>query len=98
MFITYALLIMFPCREFNDDLPDYETIHSIQSVHLPRDSGDPYNTSGRETDFAIIELVRSVNICQEKDQCWPIAPVSLVDQNIYIEGNQEVKTLGKTNT
>ena len=88
--------MMFPCREFDDDLPDFETIHSIKTIHLPRNSGDAYNTTGQKTDFAIIELVNSVNSCEENNrECWPISPVSLVDPFVFIEVNQIVKTLGK---
>ena len=78
---------------------DTETVHQIKRIHIPENSGNPYNTSGQKTDLAMIELVYSVNICTEKETqdglCWPITPVRLPDPFIYIKPLQEVRTLGK---
>jgi hypothetical protein len=62
-------------------------------------SGNPYKTNGQKTDFALIELVKDVNICSEleskKDLCWEVTPIMLPEQDISIEDLQVVRTLGK---
>ena len=87
------------CREFNDLVPDKETIHKIAKVHLPDNSGDPHESQGRETDFALIETVDDINNCVEQKQereCWPITPVRLPGPNLQdIPNLQEVRTLGR---
>ena len=88
-------LDLFPCREYIDGEPDHETIHAIKTIHLPVNTGDPYSTKGQKTDFAIVELVQSVNTCSETNRdCWPISPVKLVNPLTVIEPGQEVRTLG----
>ena len=87
------------CREYNDLDLDVETAHSIARVHLPDNSGDPHESQGRETDFALIETVDDINICDEPEQeknCWPITPVRLPGPNLRdIPNLQEVRTLGR---
>ena len=87
------------CREFNDLVPDKETIHKIARVHLPDNSGDPHESQGRETDFALIETVDDVDNCVEPEQrreCWPITSVRLTGPNFQnIRNLEEVRTLGR---
>jgi hypothetical protein len=89
----------FIYREHNDIEVGTETVHQIKGIHIPENSGNPYNTSGQKTDLAMIELVDSVNTCTEKETqdglCWTITPVRLPDPFIYIKPLQEVRTLGK---
>ena len=78
-------------RENSDLEPDTETIHDIKTIHLP--------TNQKQTsDFALIELVRSANICSaeetEDGRCWYIEPVKLPSPEIIIHENDTVRTLG----
>ena len=84
-------------REYNDFDPDHETVHNIARVHLPDNSGDPYTSEGRETDFALIETELDVNTCTERlRECWPITPVRLPGPSMqHIPNLMEVRTLGK---
>ena len=77
---------------------DTETIHQIKGIHIPENSGDPYDTSGEKTDLAIVELVNSINIFTkeetQKGLCWPVTPVRLPDTFVFINPLQKVRTLG----
>jgi len=83
-------------REYNDFTPDQETVHNIARVHLPDKSGNPYESQGEETDFALIETENDVNTCTERlRECWPITPVRLPGPNMqHIPNLEEVRTLG----
>eukprot|EP00092_Neocalanus_flemingeri_P055151 GFUD01065077.1.p1 GENE.GFUD01065077.1~~GFUD01065077.1.p1 ORF type:complete len:342 (+),score=69.68 GFUD01065077.1:41-1027(+) len=85
-------------RENSDQQADTETVHTIQAVHLPEKSGDPYQEpKGDWTDLALLELTRSVNHCEEKAStrdCWPIRKVRLPDPDIQISIGDAVRTLG----
>ena len=83
-------------RENNDNDADTETVHSIEKVFLPPNSGDPY-TMPNKTDLAIIETAEDVNVCEESNRdCWPITPVRLADpvKHQTIDALTEVRTLG----
>ena len=51
-----------------------------------------------KTDFALVELSRSVNLCspeeREGGRCWTVTPVRLPDPFIYIKELEIVRTLG----
>ena len=86
-------MIFTHLRENNDLEADVETIHEIKTIHLTT-----INNSNNETDFALIELVRSANICSPEDtkdrKCWSIKPVTLPSPQISIPEKQTVRTLG----
>ena len=86
-------------RENSDLISDTETVHIIKTIHLPENSGKPYETRGQRTDFALIELAESSNTCTQEEtaqgRCWPVTPVRLPDPSIQIKEGQRVRTLGK---
>ena len=88
----------FLLRENSDNSADTETVHSIKSVHLPRQSGDPYlGILGDKTDLALLELKNGANECEDIGRCWPIQPVRLPQPDIQINNGDPVRTLGKFN-
>ena len=86
-------------RENSDLISDTETVHIIKTIHLPENSGKPYETRGQRTDFALIELAESANICTQEEtargRCWPVTPVRLPDPSFQIKEGQKVRTLGR---
>ena len=97
--IFYNIFFKPSLREENDKEYDRETLHDIARVHLPENSGDPYNkTEGETTDFALIETKEDVNTCKEdknERDCWKITPVKLPEADMEIPNLQKVRTLGK---
>ena len=85
-------------RENSDRAVDTETVHEIKTIHLPANTGDHYNSGGKKTDFALVELLRSVNICSPEETknglCWRVTPVRLPDTFIDIKQIQAVRTMG----
>ena len=70
-------------------------------MHLPRNSGAPNNFadyfSSDITDFALVQLTRSVNDCEEtlsSRDCWPISPVQLVGPETIIRKGDGARTIG----
>ena len=59
-----------------------------------------YLSNRTKTDFALVELERSINSCSgeeiKESKCWFIAPVKLPDPQMKIEPCQDVRTLGQT--
>ena len=88
------------CRENSDQADDTETVHTIARVHLPKKSGKPADEPvGDLTDFALVQLEKSVNDCEEKATsrtCWPIRPVRLPDPYITINNGDSVRMLGES--
>ena len=85
-------------RETSDSQADTETIHTIEAVHLPENSGAPDNFadyfSSDVTDFALVQLTRSVNDCEETSSsrdCWPISPVHLVGPETILRKGDTVR-------
>ena len=80
-------------------MDDNETVHQIKTIHLPPNTGTLSDIEGEKSDFALVELVKSVNACGSQDissgRCWPITPVGLPDPDISIKKRQKVRTLGK---
>ena len=76
-------------RENSDLVNDEETVHVIKKIHLPVSSGSHYDSNGQETDFALVELDQSVNVCSPREtsdgRCWRVTPVRLPDPFIYIQ-------------
>ena len=69
-------------------------MHIIKTIHLPENSGTPYETRGQRNDFALIELVESANTCTQEEtaqgRCWPVTPVRLPDPLFQIKEGQRV--------
>jgi len=86
-------------RENNDLEVDEETVHAVKKIHLPENSGSFVQSNGQMTDFAHVELRRSVNRCSAEEtragKCWTISPVELPKSDIIIKPRQRVRTLGK---
>merc|ERR1719186_352828 len=91
-------LCIVKLRENSDRAVDTETIHEIKTIHLPANTGDHYDSGGNKTDFALVELLRSVNICSQEETknglCWRVTPVRLPDTFIDIKQLQAVRTMG----
>ena len=91
-------LIHVHFRENSDRAVDTETVHEIKTIHLPPNTGDHYDSGGQKSDFAVVELLRSVNICSpeetKKGLCWRVTPVRLPDPSINIRQLQKVRTMG----
>ena len=56
------------------------------------------NAMNTATDFALIELTQSANICSKQEtrngKCWHIEPVKLASPSQEISTKQTVTTLG----
>ena len=75
-------------------------MHIIKTIHLPENSGTPYETRGQRNDFALIELVESANTYTQEETaqgcCWPVTPVRFPDPLFQNKDGQRVRTLGKS--
>ena len=75
-------------------------MHIIKTIHLPENSGTPYETRGQRNDFALIELVESANTCTQEEtaqgRSLPLTPVRLPDPLFQIKEGKRVRTLCKS--